>query len=226
MADNELTTYKTPEIELKPSRNNYIFSVGNEQFTLKRDVDFGKVPKAKSPSLWKAGAEKILLAFHLRYDVEITDSYKDFKDGFFYYECKATAYANGEVFRVGVGCANTNETSNGTAVCWNQANVALKKAKKRAIVDLALTLGALSDCFTQDIEDENFTNAQAASKLQSDEDYITSKQVQRIFAIASTKEISREKAKQLLVSWGVESTSKIKVKDYDAICEKFMNYEG
>lgn len=225
MANNEIITYETPDITIKPSRNNYIFSVGNEQFTLKRDVDFGKVPKAKSPSLWKSGAEKILLAFKLRYDVQITDSYKDYVNGFFYYECKATAYADDKVFRVGVGCANTAESNNGTASAFNTANSVLKKAKKRAIVDLALTLGALSDCFTQDMDDENFNNADVVNKLQSDEDTITSKQVQRIFAIAAANEISREKAKQLLLSWGIESTRDIKFKDYDAICEKFMNYK-
>jgi hypothetical protein len=224
MAENDLIVYEQPKVVSTLKRNDYNITVGDKEVTLKRNIDFGKVPKAKSPSLWKAGAEKILMAFGLLYDVEITDSYKDYKNGFFYYECKATAYFDGKIVRVGVGCANTSESANGTASGFNQANSALKKAKKRAIVDLALTLGSLSDCFTQDFEDENFVNDDSARKIQGDNDPITTKQVQRIFAIAASKDISREKAKTLLTSWGVESTKDIKLKDYDAICEKLEHY--
>lgn len=224
MAENDLIVYEQPKVVSTLKRNDYNITVGDKEVTLKRNIDFGKVPKAKSPSLWKAGAEKILMAFGLLYDVEITDSYKDYKNGFFYYECKATAYFDGKIVRVGVGCANTSESANGTASGFNQANSALKKAKKRAIVDLALTLGSLSDCFTQDFEDENFVNDDSARKIQGDNDSITTKQVQRIFAIAASKDISREKAKTLLTSWGVESTKDIKLKDYDAICEKLEHY--
>lgn len=221
--ENNIIVYEQPKLEITPYRNNYNVTIGgNYACTLRRDVDFGKVPKAKTPSLWKSGAEKILLGFGLYYDVEITDSYKDYKQGFFYYECKATAYFNGSIVRAGVGCANTSEASNGVASGFNTANSALKKAKKRAIVDLALTIGSLSDCFTQDLDDEN--NEEKAKALQSEEDFITSKQIKRIFAIAATNEISAEKAKELLKSWGFESTKTIKLKDYDGICEKFENY--
>lgn len=224
MAENNLIMYEQPNVVTSPNRNNYVVKIGDKSVVLKRGVDFGKYGKAKSPSLMKSGAEKILMAFGLPYDVQIVDSHKDFNNGFFYYECKATAYFNGNTVRVGVGCANTSESSNGTANGFNQANSALKKAKKRAVVDLALTLGSLSDCFTQDYEDENFVNDEVSRKVQSDEDYITTKQAQRIYALAAINEISREKAKALLVSWGVESTKLIKLKDYDAICEKMQNY--
>ena len=140
MTENVVTVYEQPNVVSALCRNNYTIKIGDKECTLKRDVDFGKVPKAKSPSLWKSGAEKILMAFGLLYDVEVIDSYKDYNKGFFYYECKATAYFDGKIVRVGVGCANTSESSNGTASGFNQANSALKKAKKRAIVDLALTL--------------------------------------------------------------------------------------
>lgn len=224
MKTNDIIVYDMPMAITTAKRNNYEITIGNSTFTLQRDVDFGKVPKAKSPSLWKSGAEKVLAGFGLCYDVEITDSYKDYKTGFFYYECKATAYSNGQIVRVGVGCANTGESSTGMASGFNTANSALKKAKKRAVVDLALTLGSLSDCFTQDYEDENFVSEDSGRKMQGDDDALTSKQVQRIYAIAGRNEISREKAKELLVSWGFASTKDIKLKDYDAVCEKLENY--
>jgi hypothetical protein len=87
---------------------------------------------------------------------------------------------------------------------------------------LALTLGSLSGAFTQDIEDDN--NEKRASQLLSDSDFITPKQVKRIFAIASNNEITTDKAKALLMEWGFESTKSITQKDYDTICEKLEKY--
>ena len=98
----------------------------------------------------------------------------------------------------------------------------MKKAKKRAVVDLALTLASLSASFTQAIEDEN--NEQRASQLLKDNDPITPKQKKRIFAIAANNEITQEKAKSLLVEWGFASTNDITQKDYDDICERFEKY--
>lgn len=221
--DNEISIYEPPRTELKLKRNNYTVQIGKYECDLIRDVDFGKVPKAKQPSLWKSGAEKILLGYGLYYETELTDSHKDYGKGFFYYEFVAKAYdTNGKVVRTGVGCANTAESGNGNASGFNTANSAIKKAKKRAVVDLALTLGSLSNCFTQDIEDDD--NEQRASELLRDDDPITPKQVKRIFAIAQNNEITIEKAKSLLTQWGFASTKDIKQKDYDEVCEKLEKY--
>lgn len=220
---NEMIIYETPKTEIQLKRNNYNVTIGSYECQLVRDVDFGKVPKAKTPSLWKSGAEKILLGYGLYYDTIITDSYKDYQKGLFYYEVKAVAYdQEGRIVRTGVGCCNTQESGFGMAGAFNSANNALKKAKKRAVVDLALTLGSLSNCFTQDLDDDN--NEQRAKELLSDNDPITTKQAKRIFAIASNNEITAEKAKMLLAEWGFTSTRDITQKDYDSICEKLENY--
>lgn len=219
-SEKRVTLYQVPKAEIALKRNNYSVQIGCSDFTLVRGVDFGKVPKAKTPSLWKSGAEKILMGYGLYYDVVMTDSHKDYSNGFFYYEFTARAYdQEGRIVRTGVGCCNTSESSFGMAGGFNSANSAIKKAKKRAVVDLALTLGSLSDMFTQDIEDDN--NEARASEILRDDDPITTKQAKRLFAIAATNEITTEKAKQLLTSWGFSSTRDIKQSDYDAICEKF-----
>jgi hypothetical protein len=72
------------------------------------------------------------------------------------------------------------------------------------------------------LEDDN--NTQRAAEILRDDDPITPKQSKRLFAIAATNEITAEKAKQLLATWGFTSTKDIKQKDYDSICEKFENY--
>lgn len=222
--ENEIVIYEPPKTELKLYRNDYNVNIGDYNCKLIRNVDFGKVPKAKQPSLWKSGAEKILMGFNLYYDTIITDSYKDHTKGYFYYEIMARAYdQNGKVVRTGVGTCNTSESGFGMAGAFNSANNALKKAKKRAIVDLALTIGNLSNCFTQDIEDD--LNEERAKEILRDDDLITPKQVKRLFAIAKTNEITVEEAKDLISKWGFASTKEITQKDYDDICEKFENYK-
>lgn len=221
--DNDIMIYDVPKAHAIARRNNYTLKVGNAETTLIRDVDFGKVPKAKTPSLYKSGAEKVLMLYGLYYDVIMVDSYKDHAKGYFYYEHKAVAYGkDGNIIRVGYGCANTSESGTGTASGFNTANSTIKKSRKRAVVDLALTLGCLSDAFTQDMESD-FVEEQSKA-IQKEEDFLTAKQIKRIFAIASANEISVEKAKELLLSWGYESTKTIKLKDYDTICEKLQQY--
>lgn len=223
--ENELIFYDVAKPVVEAKRNNYTVRIGNYECTLIRDVDFGKVPKAKTPSLWKSGAEKILMGYRLYYDCVLTDSHKDYTNGFFYYEFTARAYdTEGRIVRAGVGCANTNESSFGFAGGFNSANSAIKKAKKRAVVDLAITLGSLSDMFTQDIEDDN--NEQRAAQIVRDNDPITPKQTKRLFAIAANKEITAEKAKLLLAEWGFTSTKDITQKDYDDVCKRFEEYEN
>jgi hypothetical protein len=225
--------YRLPAMQQKSHRDNYVLTVGDSSTKLVRDVDFGKiVMKTKDgnekeitsrPTLYKSGAEKILLLYQIYYKTELEKSYEDYENGFFYYVCKTTAYdRDGRVLRVGYGCANTKEKSNGFASGWDTANSMLKKAEKRSVVDLALKVGACSDMFYQDLEDSG--NEERASKLSKDDDPITSKQTKRIFAIAGQNNVTIETAKQLLASWGYVSTKDIKQKDYDEVVEKLEKY--
>lgn len=228
MQENAVVIYDKPSASITPYRNNYIVDIGGQNFTLKRNEDFGMLKKkdgsniTTKPTLFKSGAHKILTAFGLTYLNEITDSCKMHDKGYFYYEVKTTAYYNGQAVRSGLGCANTSESANGNASGYNTANSMLKKAEKRSEVDLAIKLADASAWFNADLEDTE--NDKRAGQILHDDDVITTKQKKRIFAIAATNEITAEKAKQLLTSWGFASTNDIKQKDYDAICEKFENY--
>lgn len=226
--NNEIMVYCKPKVEIKPYRNDYNITIGNQKIDLKRDEDFGMIyksngqPITNKPTLFKAGSSKILTAFGLTYLNEITDSCKLHDKGYFYYEVKTTAYFNGHPVRSGLGCANTSESANGTASGYNTANSMLKKAEKRSEVDLAIKLADASGWFTADLEDTQ--NEERVKNLVHDDDLITAKQTKRIFAIASSNEITIEKAKELLASWGFVSTKDIKQKDYDEICEKLEKY--
>ena len=55
---------QTAIVETK--RMNYeLTAPSGVKTTLKRDVDFGVIPKTKKPSLYKSGAEKICFAYGL-----------------------------------------------------------------------------------------------------------------------------------------------------------------
>lgn len=226
--NNEMVVYQAQKAEIKPFRNNYNVTIGNNTFELKRDVDFGMITKKDGspisirPTLYKSGAHRILTAYGLAYTSELIDQHIDFKDGVFYFAFKTTAYFNGQPVRTGFGCANTNEKSSGFASGWDVANTKMKLAEKRSEVDLAIKLADASGWFNADLEDTQLEKQ--ANSLVHDDDLISAKQVKRIFAIASTSGITIEKAKELLSSWGFASTKDIKQKDYDEVCEKLENY--
>ena len=213
-------------------RGNYEISTPRGIYrTLVRDVDFGN-PKKKDgepvfpkPVLYKSGAEKIIRDYNLmdRYAVESCS--EDAENGYFYYhvKCSLVAFnpATGQeaVFTEGYGCANTRESKTGNQSGFDGANSALKKAKKRAMVDAAVSLGALSSMFTADLEDTAFMQgADEITKLGPD-DAITTKQRRRIFAIADQHGMTQEQAKTWLTAQGFASTKDIKQKNYDELCD-------
>ncbi|MGL5995967.1 MAG: hypothetical protein ACRC1I_05505 [Pseudomonas proteolytica] len=205
---------------------------------LKRDVDFGNPKKANGepvfpkPILYKSGAEKIIRDFKLldRYTVE--SCIEDVENGIFSYrvKCSLVAYnpATGQeiVYCEGLGCANTRESKTGNQSGFDGANSALKKAKKRAMVDAAISLGTLSSMFTADLEDTAFMKgADEITKLGPD-DAITTKQRRRIFAIADQHGMTQEQAKTWLTAQGFASTKDIRQKDYDALCSALEEKES
>lgn len=110
---------------------------------------------ASKPSLLKPGAEKILMLLGLSSEYEIIEKIQDYEDGFFAYTIRCILTKGGQVITQGLGHCNSKEkkyTSDKQDV-YMLGNTCLKMAKKRAQVDAALTVGSLSDIFTQDLED-------------------------------------------------------------------------
>ena len=159
---------------------------------MKVDVHYGIIPGTDKPSLWKPGAEKVLMLFQLSTDYVIEDlSTRDCNR--FRVVCRVTHIPSGAYIGAGVGEASTAEEKYQwrAAICdeeydatppdrrktkWYKrydkasrtkvadskkmirtepadlANTVLKMAKKRALIDAALTTGACSDLFSQDLE--------------------------------------------------------------------------
>lgn len=151
---------------------------------MKENEHFGKISGCPKPSLWKPGAEKIMMAFRIAAEPEIIDL--STSDAVRYRVNVRGLSASGHSLGVGVGECSSDEDKYRwrEAVCaaeyddtredyrrekWKRgakepilqvrtnpadlANTILKMAKKRALIDMVLTVTAASDIFTQDIED-------------------------------------------------------------------------
>ncbi len=126
-------------------------------------VHYGKIPGAGDKKvLYKAGAEKLGLTFHLKPSFHVTETDLGNHHRNFRVTCTLTDGAEG------VGSCSTLEKKyryrkkyeNGKPVgqvenedpadCWNTC---LKMAKKRAFVDAIITSTSSSDILTQDVEE-------------------------------------------------------------------------
>lgn len=225
---NEVMIYGSAKAIVEAKRMNYEISVPNgTSMILKRDVDFGVIPKTKKPSLYKSGAEKICFAYGLmqRYYIESKIEQTD-PEPFFFYTVRCDLVKlnlnNGQeyVFTSGYGSANTKEKRNGFNGAFDAANSTLKMAVKRSLVSAAIAVCGGSDLFTMDIEDETVTKNFEEIKATADDNApVTSKQIKRLYAIGNENGLNVEQIKNLLAAMGYTSTKDIKQKNYDSICK-------
>lgn len=126
------------------------------QRTLVPNHDYGNAFFGSGkPSLLKPGAEKILMLLGLASKYEIIERVQDYDEGFFSYTIRCILTKNGQIVTEGLGHCNSKEKKyeSDKQDKYMLGNTCLKMAKKRAQVDAALTVGSLSNIFTQDLED-------------------------------------------------------------------------
>ena len=82
------------------------------QEVLVNNVDYGKIPGCgDKPTLFKSGAEKVLITFSLQSTYDIIQSTKNFEGkGFFSYTVKSYIFANGVKITEGLGHCNSKES--------------------------------------------------------------------------------------------------------------------
>lgn len=218
-------------------RGNYVLTVpgvSQNQYTLKRDEDFGLIRNkkgeatVKKPVLFKSGAERVFQAYGVFADyITETAIERVDKDPLFYYRIKCELYTYNKdgqkvVVAAGVGSANTAEKRNGFNGPFDAANGSLKMARKRAAVDAAINLACLSGMFSQDQENEDFMEKSNNLTLRDDSN-ITSAQLKRLFAIGAEAGLTPTEIKNKIVAAGFSSTKDIKQKDYNAVCDILQN---
>lgn len=136
------------------------------QSQFKKDVDYGVIPGTGKPTLLKPGAEKLVILLGLSVRFELLDSTRDFEEGFFQYQVRCVLFKNGTLITEGFGSCNSKEKRYRNQDAFTLDNTILKMAEKRALVDGALHVGALSNLFTQDIEEmESFNQRERIENL-------------------------------------------------------------
>lgn len=215
-----------------PKGEDYLITCGSAgTVTLKRDVDFGVIPKTKRPSLYKSGAEKICMGYKLLQHYELVHfSEGSGKDPIFRYifKCNLVALHAGHehVVSCGYGSANTAEKRNGFNGPYDADNGTIKMAQKRALVAAALAVSGLSDAFTQDMENEDFM-AKGKDLLDTDKPDapVSTAQIRRLYALGGNKGLTTAEVKQILAGMGFASTKQLLQKDYEPVCEAINNWQ-
>lgn len=190
------------------------------QKQLRQNLDYGVIPGTQKPTLLKPGAEKILMLLGLRSEFEIIDSTRDFTAGFFQYQVRCKLFKGSVLITEGLGAANNRERKWIKQDPFTIDNTVLKMARKRSMTDAALTVGSLSDIFTQDLEDLDLEGEKVSTtrRYATDQDGTISKaQAKRMFAIAKG---DADTVKAAIGEKGYEKTSDIKKTDYDGICAR------
>lgn len=208
---------------------NYLIGLpGCAQKKLTRGVDFGVIRKkdgsamSKHPTLFKAGAEKVAMAYGLCQRYVMESKIEDPENGFFFYavRCDLVKIVGGAEYVItsSYGSGNTREGRTGSQSPYDGANSALKMAQKRALVSAALSLGCMSDCFTQDIESDTEDSSVYFSNKNPNAP-ITSKQITFFYAATGRRGMTKNEAKEFLKSHGYNSAKEIKSGDFDALLE-------
>ena len=240
---NEVAVYAAEQAVAKMTKDgDYIVSVpfGGTKKKLVRDVDFGVIPGTKSPSLYKAGAESICLAYGLVPHISMESKTEEWKKGdkgddlffgLYTMKCELHKIANNGVDYViasGYGSANTFEKRNG----WNKGkpdaiNSSIKMAAKRAMVGTVLSISGLSSMFSQDIEDEDFMSKADELATRTDDSPLSVKQWRYIYSTAlENKQYTRDKVKDLIKGLGFKSQNEVTQKDFDRVMALFGAEEG
>jgi len=132
------------------------------QGELKEGIHFAKRGGSAKPSLEKPGAEAVFKGFLCRPRFDVTYRLIEPSQTYAYYEvrCEAIHILTDTILGEGMGACDTNREAGGQNqdFAW-KSNAALKMAEKRAMVAAAVTLGCVSEFFTQDMEQEDATGA-------------------------------------------------------------------
>lgn len=225
----ELVIYEGQQALVKARGMNYTITspMTGTQITLQREIDFGMLPKLARPTLFKAGAEKVINAYGLLQHYVVESRHEEFGDNpmFFYMvRCDLVRVGNDGkeyVFTSGLGSANSRERSVGFQGAYDAANSVLKKAAKRAMVAAAINISGISGAFYQDLEDTDFVENgyKSISNTQDPKSHITGNQVRRLFALANAAGVNAAKAKDRLAILGYTKATELTQEKYDEVCE-------
>jgi hypothetical protein len=242
-----------------------------------KDTHYGTIPGTKKPSLWKAGAEKICMTFHIAIENVIDADLSSADVVRYRVRAIATSQATGTFLGSALGeCSSDEEKYRWrAAVCkeefeetpddrkrrkWKTsdsgafmipqvraepsdiANTVLKMAVKRAQIAVVLQVGAVSDIFTQDLEDlppevrNEVVNGDKDLRDKKTDDasdkktegnggggpVISEAQRNRAFAIGKSSNYTVDQYRAVIKKHGFDSDKTITKDKYDAIVKELQ----
>ncbi len=154
---------QAPESGISRAISHYGLLTEYVRRVLKERVDYGTIPGTKKPTLYKAGAEKLIQLFNLRPEFTLIDKVQDWtgeahglKEPLFFYSYRCILYypkINGHPVGEGTGSCNSLEGKyRGSNWRYDLVNTIDKQAQKRALVAAVLITCGASEYFTQDLE--------------------------------------------------------------------------
>lgn len=187
------------------------------QANLKKDHDYGIIPNTRKPTLFKAGAEKILMLYGVQSRFDIIESTTN--EEIVEYTFRCTLSRNGMDITEGYGTSNSKEAKYFNQPSYNVKNTVLKIARKRSLTDAVLTVASLSDLFTQDLEDDIHGDKIAEQKqtFTDRSGLISNAQARRMYAKSQG---NQELCLEVMGEFGYENTKEIEKINYDAICDE------
>jgi hypothetical protein len=149
----------TEIVDVKGASNKLAAMMEFLKANLIKGTDYMSIGGGK-PTLLKSGAEKMNVLFGIYAEYETTEKIMTVEPPFYYVQIKAIL-RNKQGQKVGEGLASCNsdeanqiKTREKTGVSiYSQLNTILKMAEKRAYVGATLNANALSQFYTQDLED-------------------------------------------------------------------------
>lgn len=131
--------------------------------------DYGVIPGATKPTLFKPGAEKLNAIFGLAPIVEVVHRIENWERGFLSYETKVTLInkRTRQIEAEGIGSCNSKERRYARQDAPSIANTILKMSKKRALIDATLSATCAWGVFSQDIADSDDTDETPAHQVRS-----------------------------------------------------------
>lgn len=99
---SDITTFKSDMKKIAQWQNLV-------QTNLTEGKDYGTIPGTKKPTLYKAGAEKIVVLGKLRSTFDVLDRTKDFENEFFQFEIRWNLWIGDNIIVQGVGLCSSKE---------------------------------------------------------------------------------------------------------------------
>nr|DAH55529.1 MAG TPA: hypothetical protein [Bacteriophage sp.] len=217
----------------RTDHENYRLTIGGsgKSILLRRGTDFGKFGRSKSPTLLKAGAEKILLEYGITTKFFVENAVEHFgEDGsspFFFYRIRGEFWKGDTLITTTLASANSRESACGRASAFDVANQRIKVCRKRALVDGAILIAGIAGIFTADLEDSNLETSdfqEVAKSVVKPTEKISAKQVKRLYTLCTQNSVDSETAAKIIADAGYDSAKSILNRDYDSICNKIESF--